>query len=438
MSLPRPRGVPRPLAHVRTSRVVKPSIHCIQLKNGIRLLAIDNPEVDIVAAHLFWQGGASAGFPRKIGLANLTASVLTKGTSSRNASHIAETVESMGALLGAECAPDYFALSLKSVASDFPSLFHLASDIIRNPSFPASEVERERQLVLQGIRAQQERPFSVAFTPVREALFGKHPYAFSMAGTAESVATLDRMDLVAYHRNQLRSDNLVIAISGNISPTEVESLVANELGDWTTALEDSVEPSLPEFPHLQGERTLTNHQSTQQTIAIVGYRAPSIYSDDWTALKLLAVHLGGGLSSRLFVQLREKQGLAYEVSASYSPRRYEAPFMAYIGTAPESTDRALLGLRKELQRLVERPLTPDELQLAKRKILGQYALSKQTNSQLAQLVGWYELLGLGVEYDLRYPDMVGDLTSSQLQQVAERYLGNPVISVAGPERPTNN
>ena len=412
---------------------MKPSIHCHQFKNGIRLLAIDNPEVDIVAAHLFWQGGCSSVFTPQVGLANLTASVLTKGTCSRDAAQIAEAVESMGAILGAECAPDYFTLSLKSVASDFPSLFRLAGDIIRNPTFPASELERERQLILQAIRAQQERPFSVAFTPLRSALFGEHPYAFSMAGTAESVAALDRMDLVAYHRDHLRSDNLVIAISGNMSPTEMESLVADVLGDWTTAPTACVEPHFPGFPQLQGEQTITNHQATQQTIAIVGYRAPSIYSDDWAALKLLAVHLGGGLSSRLFVQLREKQGLAYEVSASYSPRRYEAPFMAYIGTSPATSDRALTGLRQELQRLVEHPLTPEELQLAQRKILGQYSLSKQTNGQLAQLMGWYELLGLGIDYDRHYPDIVRNLTSSQLRQVAERYLSNPIISVAGPQ-----
>ena len=318
------------------------------------------------------------------------------------------------------------------MASDFPSLFSLAGDIIRNPTFPAAELERERQLILQAIRAQQERPFSVAFTPLRAALFGNHPYAFSMAGTAESVGALARMDLVTYHQNHLRADNLVIAISGNMSPLEVERLVADVLGDWSTprAIAD---PPLPELPQLIGEQTLTNHQATQQTIAIVGYRAPSIYSDDWAALKLLAVHLGGGLSSRLFVQLREKQGLAYEVSASYSPRRYEAPFMAYIGTSPETCDRAVSGLRQELQRLVEHPLTPEELQLAQRKILGQYSLSKQTNGQLAQLMGWYELLGLGIDYDRHYPSMVRNLTSSQLQQVANHYLSNPIISVAGPQ-----
>ena len=186
------------------------------------------------------------------------------------------------------------------------------------------------------------------------------------------------------------------------------------------------------LPVLRGKQRLTTIQDSQQTIAIVGYRAPSIYSPDWSALKLLAVHLGGGLSSRLFVQLREKQGLAYDVSASYSSRRYDAPFIAQIGTAPANTERAIAGLQAEIERLRNQLLTDEELALAKRKILGQYALSKQTNAQLAQLMGWYETLGLGIERDRTYPSTIQALSAEAVQTAAQEHLCNPTISVAGP------
>ncbi|WP_017324395.1 pitrilysin family protein [Synechococcus sp. PCC 7336] len=413
---------------------MNPTIHRSQFSNGIVLLAIENPAVDIVSARLYWSGGALAETARQAGLSHLVAAVLTKGTEGRTALDIAECVESAGALFGSESTADYFALSLKSVASDFPSLFHLACEIARRPSFPQTEFDRERALVLQSIRAQQERPFTAAFDPLRRALYGNHPYAFAVTGTSDTVAALACADLVAYHRDRLRPDRLVVAIAGRIDPIEAECLVADALGDWlapASAPELAVNP----LPSLEGDRSLVSEQQTQQTIAMLGCRAAPIDNPDWIPLKLACVHLGGGLSSRLFVELREKRGLAYEVSASFAPRRHAAPLIAYLGTAPANAVEAVQGLRDEFDRLVQQPLTADELAIAKRKLLGQYALSKQTNSQLAQLLGWYETLGLGVAYDRHYPEAIAAVDADRLQRVVARYLTQPVLSVAGPAVP---
>ncbi|MGK7913772.1 MAG: M16 family metallopeptidase [Synechococcus sp.] len=412
---------------------MKSPIYHVQLENGIRLLAIEKTDVDTVAAHFYWQGGASANPVEQAGLAHLTSALVTKGTRNYCAQTIAESVESIGALLGAECATDYDGLALKSVSSDFPSLLNLASEIIRYPSFPDRELERERQLTLQAIRSQQERPFAAAMTPLRRALFGAHPYAESMAGTLESVSILTRNDIANFHYSHIRPDTTVIAICGNISADKIEHLVRCHFGDWTNPNTlDYVPTPQPELPVLQEERRLNTFQDTQQTIAILGYRAPSIYSQDWVALKLLTVHLGGGLSSRLFSQLREKQGLAYDVSASYSSRRWEAPLIAHIGMAPSNTEQAIAGLQAEVERVRDQPLTERELTLAKRKIIGQYALSKQTNAQVAQLMGWYEMLGLGVERDRTYPQEIEALSVEAILKAAREHLRHPVISVAGP------
>ncbi|MEM9568968.1 MAG: pitrilysin family protein [Cyanobacteria bacterium P01_E01_bin.34] len=413
---------------------MKLPIHHIRLENGVRVLAISTPDVDIVAAHIFWLGGVSVTHTHQAGLAHLTAAVLTKGTKNLSAQQIAESVESMGALLGAECAPDYCGLALKSVSSDFPTILQLASEIVRYPTFPDVEVERERCLILQAIRSQQERSFTAAFAPLRKALYGEHPYARSIAGTAESVAMLSRQDVIQFHRDYFRPDTTVIAICGRLSLAEIEHRVGECFGNWATPDNSSTVafPNSSALPVLRGKHRLNIAQDAQQAIAIVGYRAPSIYSPDWEALKLLAVHLGGGLSSRLFVQLREKQGLAYDVSASYSSRRHEAPFIAQIGTAPANTELAIAGLQAEIERLRDQPLTEEELTLAKRKILGHYALSKQTNGQVAQLMGWYETLGLGVDRDRRYPDIIQALSAEVLQRAAQEHLCNPIVSVVSP------
>jgi zinc protease len=159
--------------------------------------------------------------------------------------------------------------------------------------------------------------------------------------------------------------------------------------------------------------------------------AGAVDSSDYAALKLLTTYLGNGLSSRLFVELREKRGLAYEVSAFYPTRLDTSHFVAYIGTAPENTAIALDGLKQEVDRLCETVLTDEELQSAKNKLLGQYALGKQTNAQIAQTYGWYETLGLGVAFDDLFQQQVAEVTAEEAQTAAQRFLMQPYVSLVG-------
>ena len=138
------------------------------------------------------------------------------------------------------------------------------------------------------------------------------------------------------------------------------------------------------------------------------------------------------------MELREKRGLAYDVSAFYPTRQGAAPFVVYIGTAPENTVIALEGLRTEVELLCTTPITADALQAAKNKILGQYALGKQTNAQIAQIFGWYETLGLGINFDTQFQQEVADLTAAVAQQAACQYLLEPYVSLVGPEYALNS
>lgn len=159
---------------------------------------------------------------------------------------------------------------------------------------------------------------------------------------------------------------------------------------------------------------------------------------DYTALKLLSTYLGNGLSSQLFVELREKRGLAYDVSAFYPTRQDVAQFVVYMGTAPENTAIALDGLQTEVDLLCSAELSESALQTAKNKLLGQYALGKQTNAQIAQVYGWYESIGLGIEFDTKFQQQVADVTTQDTLRAAKRYFTSPYISVVGPETALND
>ncbi len=407
------------------------SVHRTVLANGIVLIVTENPSADIVSARMLMQGGQR--FETQPGVAHLVSLLLTKGTETRSSFEIAEQVEAIGAGLGTDSSVDHFQVTVKTVSADFGGILALAGEIMRSPSFPDEELELERKLTLQGIRSQQEQPSSVAMNKLRQAFYGDHPYSDSGLGTEESVSNLTRENLQTYHQQIFRPDNLVISIAGCITVDQAIQQVSRVFGDWNAPDTVFMKPSLPTISH--HPKTIITPQDTAQSIVMVGYLAPAITPDksDYPALKLLNSYLSGGLSSRLFVELRERRGLAYEVSAFYPMRLDTSFFVGYIGTAPENTATALDGLRSELHRLTEITLTELELQTAKDKFLGQYALSKQTNAQLAQTFAWYEMLGLGLGYDDRLQTEIKSLSAETLRTTAKRIFGQPYISILGPE-----
>lgn len=408
-------------------------IHRTVLDNGITVLVTENPSADIIAARLFFKAGSRWESIEQAGLSHLVAAVMTKGTENHSSLEIAERVESIGASLSTDAASDYFLLSIKTVSADFPEMLKLAGELLRSATFPESEVELERRLALQAIRSQQEQPFTVALDRLRHAMYGDHPYALSGLGSAETVANLKREDLQHYYQTHFRPDNLTISIAGRITPEEAVSQVEEILGSWRAPLVPLPNLNLPSVASNPTRSAVP--QDTQQSIVILGYLAPSVTPEtmeDYAALKLLNTYLGNGLSSRLFVELREKRGLAYEVSAFYPTRLDTSYFVTYMGTAPTNTAIALSGLKTEVDRLCDAPLSAEEIQVAKNKLLGQYALGKQTNSQLAQIFGWYETLGLGVEFDSQFQDAIAKVSAEAAQEIACRYFGEPYISLLGP------
>ncbi|MEO0985023.1 MAG: pitrilysin family protein [Cyanobacteria bacterium J06639_14] len=415
-----------------SASLARPLVHRTVLPNGLVVIVVQNPVADIIAARMLVKAGSGYESRSQAGLFALLASLLTKGTDRLTSMDIAEAVESIGASLGSDTSADYSLLSLKTVSTDFADMLALAAEILRTPSFPEAELSLEQRLMVQSIRSMQEQPFTVAYNALRTDMYGEHPYALPGIGTEASVMGLTRTDLQTTHQAYFRPDNCVMAIAGRITPEQAIALVEKNFGDWTqpdTPIAPLVYPTLPEAPTRQ-----TIDQATNQAIAIVGYRTPSVKDSAYAALKLISTYLGNGLSSRLFVELREKRGLAYDVSAFYPTRLSMSQFVSYIGTAPENASVAMAGLRQETERLGEEKLTPEELDASKNKLLGQYALGKQTNAQIAQLLGWYEILGLGIGFDQTFQEAVAGVTVDTVQTVAQTYFTDPFTVLLGPNR----
>ena len=416
--------------------VSSPSLHRTVLANGLTLITTENPVADIVAGRIFIRVGSLYETCDEAGLFSLLMAVLTKGTERLTSLEIAEAVESIGASLSCDASVDYSLLSLKTVSADFPAMLALAGELLRQPSFPEAEVELEQRLTLQQIRSMQEQPFTVAFNQLRQMMYQDHPYAAPGIGTQASVAKLNREQLRQAHQTYFRPDQMVISIVGRIKPAVAEALVNDLFGDWQALNASASPPLLPQVPAQGGHRAIA--QDTNQSIVMVGYLAPSVKHPAYPTLKLLNTYLGNGLSSRLFVELREKRGLAYDVSAFYPTRLGPSQFVAYMGTAPQNTAIALEGLRHEVERLRQTRLLPEELQASKNKLLGQYALGKQTNAQIAQLLGWYEILGMGMEFDQEFPEAVNIVTVADAIEVAQEFFQDVYVSMLGPANELNS
>ncbi len=420
-------SVPMPLSPPTN----RPALHRTVLNNGLTVLVIENPVADIVSARLLIKAGTAREDSSQAGLFSLLSSLLTKGTRHLSSMAIAEQVESVGASVGTDAAADYSLVSLKTVTADFATILALVAEMVRYPSFPAAEFDLEQRLTLQSIRSMKEQPFTLAFNALRAAMYGDHPYGLPGIGTEESVAHLTRDDLLQAHQTFYRPDNCVMVLAGRIQSDQAIALVEQALGDWVAPDLPIPPPIYPAVPTHATHEAIA--QATNQSILVVGYPTPSVKDPAYAALKLLSTYLGNGLSSRLFVELREKRGLAYDVSAFYPTRLSASQFVTHMGTAPENQAIALQGLRYETERLGQEKLAKDELEAAKNKLLGQYALGKQTNAQLGQLLGWYEVLGLGVEFDQIFQETIQAVTVEQVQAVAERFLHDPFTVVFGPD-----
>ncbi|MDB9540005.1 insulinase family protein [Anabaenopsis tanganyikae CS-531] len=406
-------------------------VHRTVLNNGIVVIVTENPAADIVAARMFVRAGSCCEKREQAGLAYLVSAVMTKGCDGLSTWEVAEKVESVGASLSADAATDYFLLSLKTVTSDFSDILALAGRMLRSPTFPQSQVELEKRLALQNIRSQKEQPFTIAFSQMRQVVYQNHPYAMSVLGDETTMSSLSRADLVDYHQTYFRPDNLVISIAGRVTLADALTLVEQVFGDWEVPAQQIPLLNLPEINPEPQHRL--QPLETQQSIVMLGYLGSSVSCPDYPPLKLLSTYLGNGLSSRLFVELREKRGLAYEVSAFYPTRLYPGSFVVYMGTAAENTSIALEGLRTEVDLLCKTEISESDLQAAKNKILGQYALGKQTNGQIAQIYGWYETLGLGLDFDQQFQELILSVTVQDAIASACQYLQQPYISVVGQE-----
>ena len=382
----------------------------------------------VVAARLWLRGGSGADPAGGRGAAQLLAGLLTRGCADLDAEALADLVEGCGAALRADASEDHLALSLKCAAEDAGSLVPLLLAMVRAPHLEGDQLELERQLNLQTLQRQREDPFQLAHDQLRQQLYDGGPYGHDPLGVEAELAGLG-VEQLRPRVSALGQAGAVLVICGEPPEDLVERLAADlEAHPWSSHL-----PALEPGPGAcAGAELGLVEQPTEQLVLMLGAATVPLSHPDGLALRLLQAHLGLGMSSRLFVSLREERGLAYDVGVHMPARRGATPFLWHLSSSAERAAEATDALLAEWQRLLETPLDGAELALAKAKFAGQDAMGRQTCGQIADRQALVLSHGLPETYVADTMERARQLSAEELWQAARRQLASPRLSLCGP------
>lgn len=392
---------------------------------------LHQPESPILVARLVLAFGSRVDPPGQRGRQQLLAGVLTRGCGELNAEDFANKVESYGANLRCDAGEDFLVVALKCNNDDANFLLPLLLDMLETPSCERDQVNLERDLNMQTIQRMREDPFYLCHEKLRQLLFSDGPYGHDPIGTRNDLEKIEPKSLVQISK-QLSAQSALLVLAGN-PPSSLQEQCVNRISGWTNKIEAG--PLL--IPEPLGNFAAVRCK-TEQVVMMIGFRTIEIQNPDALLLRILQVHLGVGMSCRLFHVMREELGLAYDIGAELITRRSDSPMIWHLSCGIDRAAEALNAFLGEWRRLIEQPISAAEFNLAVAKIKGQEALSCETLSQRADRLAALLSYGLPTNHSELCLKKLPHISPAELQQAAQRLLQKPNLSVCGPAAAIND
>ncbi|MGD2177815.1 MAG: pitrilysin family protein [Anaerolineae bacterium] len=405
------------------------------LPNGIVLLVRENRASPSVVVTGFLRVGAYDEEVERAGLADFTASALARGTGNRTFEQIYSEVESVGASFGIGGGIHTTGFGAKSLAEDLPLVLGILADVLRHPVFPEDEVEKLRGEILADLAERAHDTRRMAHLAFRELAYPQgHPYAVSSIGYPETIAAIDRDDLMAFYTGGYGAAGAVIVVVGAAEPEDVLAQVEDAFGDWVGhTYQRQPLPDVPRIDQVRS-RTVAIPDKTQSDIAL-GYPGPSRMHPDYLDARVCNTILGVfGLMGRLGENVRDEQGLAYYSYSHISGGAGPGPWRVIAGVSPANVERATESIRAEIRRVCEEPVGQEELRDTQAYLAGSMPLHLETNGGVASSMLAMERYGLGLDYLQRYKNLIDEVTPERVQATAQRWLDPDAyaLAVAGP------
>lgn len=401
-----------------------------KLSNGATLLYTPNTVNDIIAISIDAKGGQL--IEKKAGTSKLTASAMMKGTKNYSSLELSQVLEDNGIKISPSTRADAFSISVLTTKDEYDKTLELLNEVVNNATFDDFEIEKVKSDKLSAIKRSKDIPLQRAVEEYRDLIYQNTPYSISSKVLEKNIPNITRDDIVEYYNNVFNPENLVISINGNIDKDKtIKELnnIFNKTGDCSSFNYTDYDSRIS--PITSPRTTVQNMPTTETAWILLGWQTNGVLNQkDYAALQVIDSILGSGMSSRMFKDLREQEGLAYQLGSGYSPNVLRGSFMLYIGTNPATLEKAKKGLFEEITRLKTEYVGDKELQDAKDKLIGNYIISLETNLDKASNTGWYEASTRGYEFKDNYQELINSVTDSDIIEVANKYFtDNYILSI---------
>lgn len=403
------------------------------LANGLEVVVVEIPGLPVISVDVFFKGGGSLVPGNLSGVAGLAAQLLTRGTTTRTATEIANEIEGRGGGVGGFATSDVFAVGGFSLIEDRDFTMGLLADVILNPIFPENDLQialRQRMSGLESGLADPSAQVSRAFSP---GIYGPdHPYGNNI--TMESLQAITRDDIVAYYDLIRHPRNAVLIISGQITTEEGLALAEEYFGGW----QEEGDPPLIAFPPIDNgiegvEIRLIDMPGAEQAVVRIGNVAVRGDDPDRYPLSVVNTVLGQGLSSRLQRVIREERGLTYSISSDIFFPVDVGPFQVQSEVQIDFAGEAIREILAQIERIRTEPIPAAELDPVRDGMIGRFALNLETLTDIVSSIGGYKVRGIPLSEIGMYPARIGAAEPGMLQQAAENRLpANYLVVVAGP------
>lgn len=403
------------------------------LQNGLRVYIEQDSSVPLVTARLLMPGGLSTEPAGQEGVSRLLSEMFTSGTSARSAQQLAATLDGMGGSLKGISGAHAIGLELNVLSRDVVPGFELLAEALFQSSFPQEEFDRLQRETLDHFVALADQPAREAMRMLMEGLYGSHPYAVDLLGKSASVERLTRADILAYYDHIVRPQGAALSVVGDFSVEGLLELAEENFSSWQPSSLTWHEPAAPE--PIAEPLSRESLRDRQQAHVALGWQAPGRATSQEAALMIMGAVLSGQ-GGRLFLELRDRQSLAYTVSAFWSPAIGSGAFIFYIGTAPDKVDTALAGLRAEVERLQTEPVTEAEIERARTYLIGSREVGLQRQAVRAAYRAFDVIFGPTWDYGDGFAERLMSVTAADIQEAA-RAIFRPegeVLAIVRPER----
>jgi predicted Zn-dependent peptidase len=403
-------------------KVTLPKAEEATLPNGLRVVLLNANKVPTVTMQMVFLSGGLADPADYHGLANFVAALLREGTTTRSSKEIAEQSDALGTTLTSTSGLSSLTstVTASALVENIDQTLDIFADVVRNPTFPQAEVDKYKTRTLAQLQFQRSIPQFLAQEQFQKAIYGTHPGAL-VVPPAESLKKLSSKDLSEFHSTYYRPNNAFLAVVGDVTMKELMPKLQKVFGDWQKA--DVPAMNIPPAPAQSASTiALIDRPGSVQTVLTLGTLGIERISSDYFPVLLADRILGGGPSGRLFMNLREDKGYTYGAYSGFGGSKYRGTWVSSSEVRTEVTEGAMKEFKYELSRLRTDKVPAEELENAKRAIIGSFALSLEQPQALLQNIITQKIYNLPADYWDTYPQKVSAITADDIQRVAQKYI----------------